>query len=293
MRFGLIVLSILVLCISSACTQNNTQNAQNVTQKNTQNSQKAQPKVKTQQTKTLSNNQTPNLESGKEKDVRNPQPLSLADLHKKYPSTFLLNGPSDTNEVALTFDDAPDDVFTPKILDVLKQEGVKATFFLVGNRIEAHPDVMKRIVQEGHAVGNHSYSHADLIKLNDAEFRDQIQKTDNLIRQYTGYTPNMVRPPYGDVNEEQIKWIASQDKKVINWNVDSLDWKGLSAEEVQTNILSDVRPGSIILQHSGGGEGEDLTGTVEALPKIINAFRKEGLKPVTVLELLDLTKPTK
>ncbi|WP_327204845.1 polysaccharide deacetylase family protein [Paenibacillus sp. DMB20] len=159
---------------------------------------------------------------------------------------------------------------------------------MVGNRIEAHPDIMKRMVQEGHAIGNHSYNHANLPKLADARFRNQIQKTDELIRQYTGYVPNIVRPPYGNISEEQIKWLASQGKKVINWNVDSLDWKGLSAEEVQTNILAHMRPGSIILQHSGGGEGEDLSGTVKCLPNIINTLRNNGMKLVSVLELFDM-----
>ena len=278
MRFRLIILSLVVLCMSSGCTQNNAQKAQ-----------QAQPKaLSQQQTKIQSNSSTPNLASGKEKNVRSPHSLSLSDLQKKYRSTFLLNGPSTKREVALTFDDAPDDMFTPQILDVLKQEGVKATFFVVGNRVEAHPDIMKRMVQEGHAIGNHSYNHANLPKLADARFRNQIQKTDELIRQYTGYVPNIVRPPYGNISEEQIQWLASQGKKVINWNVDSLDWKGLSSEEVQTNILAHMRPGSIILQHSGGGIGEDLSGTVKCLPNIIKTLRNNGMKLVSVLELLDM-----
>ncbi|WP_327204846.1 polysaccharide deacetylase family protein [Paenibacillus sp. DMB20] len=119
MRFRLIILSLLVIWMSSGCTQNNAQQ-----------SQQAQPKtLPQQQTKIQSNSSTPNLASGKEQNVRSPHLLSLSDLQKKYRSTFLLNGPSTKREVALTFDDAPDDIFTPQVLDVLKQEGVKATFF--------------------------------------------------------------------------------------------------------------------------------------------------------------------
>lgn len=239
-----------------------------------------------QQVKPLS--QTPDLADGPEQGNREPRPLSLADLRAKYRSTFLLNGPSTKREVALTFDDAPDDRFTPKVLDVLKKEGVKATFFVVGNRAEAHPDIVKRMADEGHVIGNHSYDHANLPKLTDDKFREQITKTDNVIRRFTGYTPNLIRPPYGNLSEQQIQWLASQHKKIINWNVDSLDWKGLSAEQVETNVLAQVHPGSIILQHSAGGQGEDLTGTINALPGIISKLRADGVKLVTVPELLNI-----
>lgn len=237
-----------------------------------------------------SQSSTPDLADGSEQQIREPHPLSLADLRSKYPTTFLLDGPAAKREIALTFDDAPDDHFTPQILDVLKQEGVKATFFVVGNRVEAHPDIVQRIVQEGHILGNHSYSHANLPKLSDAEFREEITKTDELIRKFAGYTPTLVRPPYGNVSEAQIQWLASQHKKIIYWNVDSLDWKNLDAEQVRTNVLAHVHPGSIILQHAAGGTGEDLTGTVQALPAIIHKLREDGVKLVTIPELLSLPK---
>lgn len=233
---------------------------------------------------------TPDLAGGPESRLREPKPMTLADLRAKYSSTFVLQGSGDKREVALTFDDAPDDVFTPMVLDVLKREGVRATFFCVGNRIEAHPDVMRRIVAEGHVVGNHSYSHANLPKLPDDKFREEIRKTDQLIRQYAGYTPSFVRAPYGNISEEQIKWLASQKRKIVGWNVDSLDWKNLSREEVATNILANVRPGAIILQHSAGGTGEDLTGTVEALPEVIRKLREDGVQLVTVARLLGIPK---
>jgi peptidoglycan/xylan/chitin deacetylase (PgdA/CDA1 family) len=231
---------------------------------------------------------TPDLADGPERKHREPKPMTLADLRAKYPSWFVIQGPGNKREVALTFDDAPDDVFTPKVLDVLKREGVKATFFCVGNRIEKHPDVMRRIVAEGHVVGNHSYSHANLPKLSDEKFREEIRKTDELIRKFTGYTPSFVRAPYGNITEEQIKWLASQKRKIVGWNVDSLDWKSLSRDEVATNILAHVKPGAIILQHSAGGTGEDLTGTVEALPEVIRKLRADGVEFVTVARLLGI-----
>src|SRR5690606_230382 len=122
------------------------------------------------------------------------------DLRDKYKSTFLLRGSTSKREVALTFDDAPDDYFTPQILDVLKNEGVQATFFVVGNRIEAHPEIVRRMVNEGHVLGNHSYNHANLPKLSDSNFRNQILITDRLIEAITGYKPTFVRPPYGNIS---------------------------------------------------------------------------------------------
>jgi len=231
---------------------------------------------------------TPDLRDGPEDQIRKPHPMTLSDLQAKYKSTFLLSGSSDKREIALTFDDAPDDHFTPQVLDILKKEGVRATFFVVGNRVQAHPDIVRRMVKEGHVIGNHSWSHPNLPKLRDADFRNEILKTDRQILSIAGYLPTFVRPPYGNISENQILWLASQHKVVVNWNIDSLDWKGLDAEEVKTNVLAHLQPGAIILQHSAGGKGQDLSGTVKALPDIIKAIRDDGVKLVTIPELLDM-----
>ncbi|NIK69599.1 polysaccharide deacetylase family protein [Paenibacillus sp. BK720] len=231
---------------------------------------------------------TPELVGGPEDAVRKDEPLTLAELREKYKSTFLLQGSSMEKRVALTFDDGPDETFTPLVLDELKKAGVKATFFVVGNRIEANPDIFQRMVNEGHAIGNHSYSHPNYLKLSDEQFREEIEKTDRLIKTYIGHLPSLVRPPYGGVTEGQINWLASMEKKIINWNVDSLDWKGLSADEVYANIMDATKNGSIVLQHSAGGEGEDLTGTVKALGRVIAKLKEKNMELVTVPDLIHL-----
>ncbi|NHN30612.1 polysaccharide deacetylase family protein [Paenibacillus sp. S3N08] len=236
---------------------------------------------------------TPKLQEGKENQERENVPLTLADLHQKYRSTFLFNGPSDVRQAALTFDDVPDTVYTNQILDVLKQYGVKATFFVVGNRAEAHPEVVTRIMKEGHAIGNHSYSHPNLAKTDDDKFRDEVLRTEQILAGITGYTHKLFRPPYGNVTEPQILWLASQNYHIINWNVDSLDWKGLTAEQVTANVLGHVVPGAVILQHGAGGEGEDLTGTVQALPIIIEKLIASHIQLVTVPEIFKLNESTK
>ncbi len=232
---------------------------------------------------------TPDLAGGKEKQNRKPQPvMTLEQLRKKYPTFFLFNGPAGKRQVALTFDDAPDAKFTPQVLDMLKKYNVKATFFVVGNRAEAHPEIVKRIIREGHAIGNHSYNHANLPKLADANFRDQVLRTEKILKGITGSSAKMIRPPYGNISENQIKWLASQKFRIVNWNIDSLDWKGLNAEQVSTNILTHIKPGAIILQHSAGGHGEDLTGTVQSLPKVIQKLRSDGVRLVTIPQMFNL-----
>ncbi|GAE05407.1 peptidoglycan N-acetylglucosamine deacetylase [Paenibacillus sp. JCM 10914] len=196
------------------------------------------------------------------KSPRPRNPLTLSQLLQKYPDTFRASGPR-IKQIALTFDDVPDPRFTGKVLDILKEYDVPATFFAVGERSKKHPDLVKRIHEEGHAIGNHSYNHAQLNKLSLDKFIDQIERTNGILKNITGIHPRLIRPPYGDINEEQLQWARRNGYKVVNWNVDSLDWKGLNKEEVKQNILSAVGPGSIVLQHAGGGSGSDLSGTIE------------------------------
>jgi peptidoglycan/xylan/chitin deacetylase (PgdA/CDA1 family) len=216
--------------------------------------------------------------------------LSLSELASKYPESFKLRGASNENKVALTFDDGPDVRFTPAILDILKENGVKATFFVLGKRASDNPELIKRMAREGHIVGNHSYDHASLPKLPVSRFQEEIESTQRILENLIGYAPKLIRPPYGAINEEQVKWVSEHHYMIVNWNVDSLDWKQLSSEQVLSNIIGHTGPGSIILQHSGGGDKQDLSGTVKALPAIINKLKANGYDLVTVPELLHIPK---
>ncbi|WP_409344477.1 polysaccharide deacetylase family protein [Paenibacillus sp. MBLB4367] len=216
--------------------------------------------------------------------------LSLSELARMYPDTFKRYGPAHKREIALTFDDAPDAKYTPQVLDVLKAHKVKATFFLVGHRANLHPDLVRRMVREGHAIGNHSYNHPNFAKLSLESFTQQIEQTQNILKPLIGYNPRLIRPPYGEIKQEQLEWAAARHMMIVNWNVDSLDWKQLDADHVSANILTHVGPGAIVLQHSGGGVGQDLSGTVKALPGIIQKLRTYGFSLVTVPELLDIPK---
>lgn len=217
------------------------------------------------------------------------KPMTLGELRRKYSETFKFSGP-EVKQIALTFDDVPDPRFTPKVLDILKKHGVKATFFVVGSRAKKHPELLRRIHHEGHIIGNHSYSHPLFKKQSVQEFKSEIERTEKVIERIIGYKPRLIRPPYGEINEEQLKWAKRQGYKIINWNVDSLDWKALSKEKVKRNVLSAVGPGSIVLQHAGGGTGSNLTGTIEALPDIIKVLRNRGYRFVTIPHLLSYKK---
>ncbi|MDQ0899869.1 polysaccharide deacetylase family protein [Paenibacillus sp. V4I7] len=216
--------------------------------------------------------------------------LTLSQLVMKYPDTFKLRGSAQEKKVALTFDDGPDTRFTPKVLDALKASQVKATFFVLGVQANAHPDIIRRIVKEGHVIGNHSYSHANLPKLTADKFQSQIISTESVLQGLIGYAPKLIRPPYGAINEEQVRWIADHHYLIVNWNVDSLDWKSLNSDQVLNNIMQQTKPGSIILQHSGGADSQDLSGTVQAIGPLISKLKAAGYTFVTVPELLHVTK---
>lgn len=214
------------------------------------------------------------------------QQSALIKLKNKYPNHFVFGGPPNHKWIALTFDDAPDSRYTDRILDILKEHQVRATFFVVGYRSEKMPATVRRMAKEGHAIGNHTYNHPFLPNLSQLSFQQQIEKTQRILEQILGEPPSIFRPPYGAITEEQLTWLIDQQMIIVNWNVDSQDWRGISSKEVFDNIFTDIGPGAIVLQHAGGGVSEDLSGTIQALPQIIRSLKEEGYSFVTIPELL-------
>ncbi len=181
--------------------------------------------------------------------------------------------------VALTFDDGPS-VYTAGLLDILKEHNVKATFFVLGTNVRIQSETLSRMYQEGHEIGNHTWDHPILTKLSDAQIREQLQLTDNLIAQIIGvptpFTP-FLRPPYG-VYDDRVK--AASGLPIIFWSVDPLDWRDRNAEIVAARII-DSPVGAIILAH------DIHKTTVDAVPAIIAALKGRGIHFVTVTKLFE------
>ena len=182
--------------------------------------------------------------------------------------------------VALTFDDGPS-AYTERLLDTFKKYGGKGTFFVVGNIIDNRPEAVKRIVNEGHEIAGHSWNHRQLTNLSEQEIKDQMMSTRAKIYELTGYDAKLVRPPYGAFNDSVKAVAKSVDVSLINWSVDTLDWKYRDANTVYNTIMEKAYDGAIILCH-------DLhKTTVDAMEKVIPALIEKGYQLVTVSELLE------
>lgn len=228
------------------------------------------------------------LAGGPETTERVQQPADNIELQRKFPKSFFLHGPAQGNRIALSFDDGPDARFTPQVLDILQKYNVKATFFLLGSRVDGLPELTRRIRREGHAIGSHTYWHPKLVKEGLERMKWELAETDKALKRTAGMKPRMFRAPYGALTEELMTELVKMKYKVIGWNVDSLDWKQIDSETIQNNVLSQLRPGSIVLMHSAGNWDQDLSGMVQALDALIPRLEQEGYKFVTVPELLGI-----
>lgn len=188
--------------------------------------------------------------------------------------------------VAITFDDGPDEYFTPQVLDILKEYNVKATFFIVGSVASKNPDVLKRIDEEGHVVASHGWSHSNFTKMSDKKIAQELQKTNDLIEEITGKPTSLFRLPYGDFNQRVLETVANEGYHNIYWSIDPRDWSGISSKEIVNHIKEKIEPGAIILLHSNGSK-DSIPNTAKALPHIIEYLQEQGYEMVTIPELLE------
>lgn len=199
---------------------------------------------------------------------------------------IIYRGNTRNKKVALTFDDGPDGFYTPKILDILREEGVPATFFVVGEQVRNFPDMLKRIVREGHALGNHSWNHPSFPQLETAKVVQEVNSTEEEIFSLTGHLTGIVRPPYGSYTLADRYHLASLGFHVIMWSIDTVDWKGIEAEEILSIVDREISPGAIILMHCVNEKPKFLNGTVKALPTMIRQLRLQGYQFVTVPKMI-------
>ena len=177
--------------------------------------------------------------------------------------------------IAITFDDGPSR-YTNKLLDILKKYDANATFFVIGNKVEIYSDTMRRMVKEGNEIGNHSYNHKWLTKLNEDEFLSQINMTQQIIKKITGFTPRLMRPTYGACNQTLRKRSKLQ---IVMWDVDTRDWETHNISKILKQTIKNTKDGSIILMH------DTKENTVLLLEKLLKELKSKDYQFVTVSEL--------
>lgn len=183
-------------------------------------------------------------------------------------------------QVALTFDDGPHPVYTAQILRILEEEGVPATFFVVGRNAKQHPELLRKIRSAGHALGTHTFSHIKLTSVRSALVKEELERPREIILEETGVNTRLFRPPFGAFDARSLAELAIHRMEVVLWSVDSRDWVTAAAQEIRHNVESTAQPGAIILLHDVHPQ------TVEALPGIIQVLKKQGYSFGTVPEMI-------
>ncbi len=194
-------------------------------------------------------------------------------------------GNANDRSVALTFDDGPSPD-TLKILEILRSAEIKATFFVVGKEVEKYPEIAIKIVEEGHEIGNHSYSHPIYLFCTPAKTRRELEKTQEIIKNAVGFAPKISRPPCGVRTPAYFNAAKNLGLTTIQWSDAGFDWKNISAEKICENVLKTVQNDSIILLHDSDSRFKfNKDATINALPLILEGLKKKHLQVVPFLEL--------
>jgi peptidoglycan/xylan/chitin deacetylase (PgdA/CDA1 family) len=199
---------------------------------------------------------------------------------KRYFSNYIWDIPNKDNKIYLTFDDGPTSEITAWILQLLKEENIKATFFCIGKNILAQPEIFNQIIQEGHAIGNHTNNHINGWKNSNETYVENTKKCDAIIKDTTDKDTRLFRPPYGRIKSKQAQRIKELGYKIIMWDVLSADFdQHISPEKCLTNVTSSVKPGSIIVFHDSLKASKNLK---FALPKAIKQLKQKGFTFETI-----------
>lgn len=194
--------------------------------------------------------------------------------------------------VSITFDDGPSPKYTPALLDTLKRFDVKATFFVVGKHVKKYPEIVKRIVDEGHDIGNHTYNHRDLVPATKATVLKELRRTEEVLQDTLELKTNLFRPPRGIYNQTVRKLLVEEGYEIILWSLSSCDWRPNSPSGILKRVKRFAKNGSIILFHDSGAmvrkEGGSRGNTVKALPMVIEYLLEQGYKILPVSELIAL-----
>ncbi|MFU0832804.1 MAG: Polysaccharide deacetylase [Oscillospiraceae bacterium] len=192
----------------------------------------------------------------------------------------IYNVKTEEKKIAISFDAAWGNEETQTLIDILKEYNVKTTFFVVGSWVDKYPDSVKALAEAGHEVCNHSDTHPHMPKLSESDMKKQIEACNEKIKAITGVSPLLFRPPYGDYNNAVVKSAQDLGMYAIQWDVDSLDWKNPTPQQIIDRVTKKVKPGSIVLFHNGAKN------TPAALPTILKTLQSEGYTIVPVSQLI-------
>jgi peptidoglycan/xylan/chitin deacetylase (PgdA/CDA1 family) len=197
--------------------------------------------------------------------------------------------PPGSRQMALTYDDGPNDLYTERLLEVLDRHQVKATFFLIGRFVKQRPEIARTVVDAGHTIGNHTWDHPNLIFCSVAELRRQLQQTQHAIFDATGVEAKLFRPPFGGRRPDTLSVARSLGLQPVMWNVTCRDWKAKSADEIVGHAARQIRGGDVILLHDGEFHriGGDRSRSVEASDRILSRYKGEDYEFLTVPQMME------
>ena len=212
---------------------------------------------------------------------------SMAPTGQWYGHTFtgLARG---TKQLALTYDDGPNDPHTLRLLEVLARHNVQATFFVIGHYVQQRPDIVRELVQAGHVVGNHTFAHPLLTFLSAAEVREELMNCRKAIQDAIGEHSNLFRPPFGGRRPAVLRVVRELGLEPIMWNVTGYDWDAPPAADIERKVKRQMRGGDVILLHDGGHKqmGADRSQTVLATDHLISRYSSEGYEFMTIQQML-------
>ena len=208
----------------------------------------------------------------------------ICEVLQRGANTHLVwSGSGRDKNVCLTFDDGPNPIYTPRILQILKEKKARATFFLTGQHAQQHPGLVKNIYESGHELGGHTFSHVQLPKVPSQKIKQELETTRSIIESASGAKIFLFRPPWGIFNSRSLAEIAMCKFDVVLWSVDSHDWSRPGIAQIKANVLGKAKNGSIILFH------DDHDQIVQALPEIISNLQQQGYQFLTVSEMMALS----
>lgn len=215
---------------------------------------------------------------------------SMAPTGQWYGRTFT-GGVRGSKQIALTYDDGPNDSHTLKLLEVLAKHNVRATFFMIGRYVQQRPDIAQTVAQAGHVIGNHTFTHPLLIFKSEAQTRTELSDCHKALEDAIGKHSNLFRPPFGGRRPATLRIARELGLKTVMWNVTGYDWNAPPAATIEKKVTGKIRGGDVILLHDGGhgAIGADRSQTVIATENLIRRYKHEGYEFVTVPEMLPRT----